>query len=148
MVFFHTVYLHRAPGLSNRYTVLLPYKFHPVHGIEVCEFGIHVHSIPLPSGTGGLKKSSFVLGHQITTLDRSKITEKMGELDPGDLHSLLYSLFKNRRFAAGPSRDDPITYFLISGKIVSMDSRRNRSFVTPGYRAYSAASSRNRSASP
>lgn len=42
-------------------------------------------SIPLPAGTGGLKKSSFALCHQITTLDRSKITEKMGELDPGDL---------------------------------------------------------------
>jgi len=37
-------------------------------------------SIFLPSGTGGLLKNSVVLCHQITTLDRSKITEKIGVL--------------------------------------------------------------------
>jgi len=35
-------------------------------------------SIFLPAGTGGLIKDSFALCHQITTLDRSKITETIG----------------------------------------------------------------------
>jgi mRNA-degrading endonuclease toxin of MazEF toxin-antitoxin module len=34
----------------------------------------------LPKGAGGLKKESVALCHQITTLDRRKITEQIGSL--------------------------------------------------------------------
>ncbi len=37
-------------------------------------------AIPLPAGTGGLKLDSSALCHQITTLDRRKFTERLGEL--------------------------------------------------------------------
>jgi mRNA interferase MazF len=37
-------------------------------------------AIALPKGTGGLKKASLALCHQVTTLDRSKLTKKIGEL--------------------------------------------------------------------
>jgi mRNA interferase MazF len=41
-------------------------------------------AIHLPEGTGGLKKDSIALCHQVTTLDRSKLTEPIGTL-PVDL---------------------------------------------------------------
>lgn len=34
----------------------------------------------LPAGEGGLSKESVVLCHQLTTLDRSKILQRIGEL--------------------------------------------------------------------
>ncbi len=34
----------------------------------------------LPKGAGGLKKESLALCHQVTTLDRSKLTERIGTL--------------------------------------------------------------------
>ena len=37
-------------------------------------------SIPLAAGTGGLEKDSFALCHQITTLDRRKISSILGAL--------------------------------------------------------------------
>lgn len=37
-------------------------------------------AILLPQGTGGLNQESVALCHQITTLDRAKLTEKIGEL--------------------------------------------------------------------
>lgn len=36
--------------------------------------------IPLPAGTGGLTKDSSALCHQITTLDRSKLSDYVGTL--------------------------------------------------------------------
>ncbi len=42
-------------------------------------------SIKLSAGTGGLSNDSVALCHQITTLDRSKITEKIGFLSAEDL---------------------------------------------------------------
>lgn len=39
-----------------------------------------VTSIVLPQGTGGLSRESVALCHQITTLDRTKLTDKIGEL--------------------------------------------------------------------
>lgn len=36
----------------------------------------------LPAGSGGLNKDSVALCHQITTLDRSKIGQFIGTLDP------------------------------------------------------------------
>lgn len=38
-------------------------------------------AISLPSGTGGLSRDSFALCHQITTVDRSKFTQRLGSLD-------------------------------------------------------------------
>jgi mRNA interferase MazF len=37
-------------------------------------------AIQLPRGTGGLRQESTALCHQVTTLDRSKLTERIGEL--------------------------------------------------------------------
>jgi mRNA interferase MazF len=37
-------------------------------------------SVLLASGSNGLSEDSFVLCHQITTLDRSKLTEKIGRV--------------------------------------------------------------------
>ncbi len=36
--------------------------------------------VNLPKGTGGLKKSSVALCHQVTTLDKRKLTQHLGEL--------------------------------------------------------------------
>ena len=44
--------------------------------------------VRLPQGAGGLDRESIALCHQITTLDRSKLTRRLGELPgelPGDL---------------------------------------------------------------
>jgi mRNA interferase MazF len=41
-------------------------------------------AVPLPKGTGGLAEDSVALCHQVTTLDRSKLTRPMGAL-PGAL---------------------------------------------------------------
>jgi mRNA interferase MazF len=38
--------------------------------------------IPLPKGTAGLSQDSVAVCHQITTLDRSKLTQRIGELPP------------------------------------------------------------------
>ena len=37
-------------------------------------------AISLPAGNGGLRKDSVALCHQITTLDRAKLTDKWGTL--------------------------------------------------------------------
>lgn len=39
-------------------------------------------AIPLPSGAGGLKRSSIALCHQVTTLDREKLARRLGALPP------------------------------------------------------------------
>lgn len=41
-------------------------------------------AIPLPKGVGGLKQDSVALCHQVTTLDRAKLTQRLGVL-PLDL---------------------------------------------------------------
>jgi len=38
--------------------------------------------VPLPKGAAGLAQDSVAVCHQITTLDRSKLTQRMGELPP------------------------------------------------------------------
>ncbi|ETW94513.1 MAG: hypothetical protein ETSY1_34500 [Candidatus Entotheonella factor] len=40
-------------------------------------------AIALPRGAGGLPRESIVLCHQVTTLDRAKLTELIGALAPG-----------------------------------------------------------------
>ena len=37
-------------------------------------------AVPLPVGAGGLPKGGVVLCHQVTTLDRAKLTERVGIL--------------------------------------------------------------------
>lgn len=40
--------------------------------------------VEIPAGDGGLAKTSFAVCHHVTTLDRSKLTKKIGVL-PEDL---------------------------------------------------------------
>jgi mRNA-degrading endonuclease toxin of MazEF toxin-antitoxin module len=40
--------------------------------------------VPLPAGTANLQNDSSALCHQITTLDRAKLAERIGEL-PGEI---------------------------------------------------------------
>ncbi len=37
-------------------------------------------AVPLSAGTGGLKRASAALCHQVTTVDRGKLTERIGTL--------------------------------------------------------------------
>ena len=37
-------------------------------------------AVPLAAGEGGIPKDSVALCHQVTTLDRSKLTSQLGEL--------------------------------------------------------------------
>ena len=39
-------------------------------------------TIALPRGTGGLRTESVALRHQVTTLDRAPLVERIGELPP------------------------------------------------------------------
>jgi mRNA-degrading endonuclease toxin of MazEF toxin-antitoxin module len=39
----------------------------------------------LPHGIAGLRKESVVLCHQVTTLDRSKLVQRIGELGAAEL---------------------------------------------------------------
>jgi mRNA interferase MazF len=41
-------------------------------------------TVPLPPGSASLKRPSVALCHQVTTLDRAKLTKRMGVL-PADL---------------------------------------------------------------
>jgi mRNA interferase MazF len=45
-------------------------------------------AIHLPQGAGGLKKESIALCHQVTTLDRSKLAERIGALSRDLLHEI------------------------------------------------------------
>ncbi len=40
--------------------------------------------IEIPAGVGGLSKTSFAVCHQVTTLDRAKLTRRVGAL-PGEV---------------------------------------------------------------
>lgn len=41
--------------------------------------------VEIPSGVAGLTKTSFAVCHQVTTLDRAKLTKRVGSLPPGFL---------------------------------------------------------------
>ena len=45
-------------------------------------------AIALPKGRGGLRESGVALCHQITTLDRDKLAEKIGALSPALLQAV------------------------------------------------------------
>ena len=42
-------------------------------------------AVLLPQGTAGLNKDSVALCHQVTTLDRSKLSQRIGELSSTEL---------------------------------------------------------------
>ena len=39
-------------------------------------------AVEVPAGAAGLKKTGVALCHQVTTLDRSKLTKRLGSLSP------------------------------------------------------------------
>jgi mRNA interferase MazF len=45
-------------------------------------------AVLLPQGTAGLSKESIALCHQVTTLDRSKLTQRIGELNSTELRQV------------------------------------------------------------
>ncbi len=45
-------------------------------------------AVTLPAGAGGLPHDSVALCHQITTLDRGKLGELLGALDPERMHEV------------------------------------------------------------
>ena len=45
-------------------------------------------AVPLPKSTAGLKKASVALCHQVTTLDRAKLTQRIGSLTPALMRQL------------------------------------------------------------
>ena len=49
-------------------------------------------AIGLPAGAGGLSKASVALCHRVTTLDRPKLTRRLGALAPADLEGLAAGL--------------------------------------------------------
>jgi mRNA-degrading endonuclease toxin of MazEF toxin-antitoxin module len=44
--------------------------------------------VELSGGSAGLTKSSFAVCHQVTTLDRAKLTKRVGSLPPGPLNEV------------------------------------------------------------
>ena len=44
--------------------------------------------IELPGGTGGLAKTSYAMCHQVTTLDRAKLTKRLGTLPSDSVHEV------------------------------------------------------------
>jgi mRNA interferase MazF len=42
-------------------------------------------AVPLPKGAGGLPSDSVALCHQVTTLDRQKLTQQIGTLSAAEL---------------------------------------------------------------
>jgi mRNA interferase MazF len=44
--------------------------------------------VPLPAGVGGIPQDSVALCHQVTTLDRSKLTSQIGELSESLLNDI------------------------------------------------------------
>jgi mRNA interferase MazF len=45
-------------------------------------------AIEIPKGAGGLRKTSVALCHQVTTLDRAKLTKRIGVLPAGVLDAV------------------------------------------------------------
>jgi mRNA interferase MazF len=44
--------------------------------------------VPLPMGAGGIPEDSVALCHQVTPLDRSKLTSPLGELPESLIHDI------------------------------------------------------------
>ena len=60
--------------------------------VPISSSGKHANREPtvvsLPKNTGGLKKPSAALCHQVTTLDRAKLTRRIGSLTPSFMEHL------------------------------------------------------------
>ena len=52
---------------------------------SVAQAGRGPSAVLLPQGAAGLGKDSVALCHQVTTLDRSKLTQRIGELNSTEL---------------------------------------------------------------
>lgn len=52
---------------------------------SVAQAGRGPSAVLLPQGAAGLGKDSVALCHQVTTLDHSKLTQRIGELNSGEL---------------------------------------------------------------
>jgi mRNA interferase MazF len=48
--------------------------------------------IEIPGGAAGLPKTSFAVCHQVTTLDRAKLTKRVGSLPPESLRAVAEGL--------------------------------------------------------
>jgi mRNA interferase MazF len=48
--------------------------------------------IEIPGGAAGLTKNSFAICHQVTTLDRAKLTKRLGALPPEILREVEWAL--------------------------------------------------------
>jgi len=44
--------------------------------------------VEMPAGSAGLPKAGFAVCHQVTTLDRAKLTKRVGALTPGMLREV------------------------------------------------------------
>jgi mRNA-degrading endonuclease toxin of MazEF toxin-antitoxin module len=48
--------------------------------------------VEVPGGSAGLTKSGFAVCHQVTTLDRAKLTKRIGQLNPEALREVEIAL--------------------------------------------------------
>src|SRR2546422_7868705 len=55
---------------------------------SVAQAGRGPSAVLLPQGTAGLDKDNLALCHQVTTLDRSKLTQRIGELNSIELSQI------------------------------------------------------------
>jgi mRNA-degrading endonuclease toxin of MazEF toxin-antitoxin module len=55
---------------------------------SAAQAGRGLTAIALPQGAGGLKQASVALCHQVTTLDRAKLSHQIGELTANQLRQV------------------------------------------------------------
>jgi mRNA interferase MazF len=55
---------------------------------SVAQAGRGPSAVLLPQGAAGVGKDSVALRHQVTTLDRSKLTQRIGELNSTELSQI------------------------------------------------------------
>ncbi len=55
---------------------------------SLAQAGRGVTAVALPQGAGGLKQVSVALCHQVTTLDRAKLSQRIGELTADQLRQV------------------------------------------------------------
>ena len=49
-------------------------------------------AVHLPKGAGGMRRASVALCHQVTTLDRGKLVERVGSLTPEQISLVMKGL--------------------------------------------------------
>ena len=57
--------------------------------------------VPIPAGTNGLAKDSVVLAEQIRTLDKRRLREKIGSLQPEEMQKVSQAMMVSLGFPAG-----------------------------------------------